>query len=302
MKLPQLILVCLLAFVLFIAVVTAEVAFRLERTLLSYGFTYREMGRLLEPLDNADTHSETIREAFRYIRRSLSLPVPRELEPYILEAAVDGFSARWVRQTAGNWLVTTQQVLHGRRDTLEYPLSLSRFKSSLLSLVRQNVKSSFLVEITRALDEVPASVDLAGELSDGVKRQLITLGRSMSFSQVILQYVIPGLLILACFYHGKIGTGFLTVGASFVVAGLLSLVVVYGRSAAVAAAATRYLEAALPDFLSWFAEPVGSTVEAVVRSGGLTAIFVTAAGALCATIGVILVVKKGDPKIRFGGE
>ncbi len=302
MKVAHIALLFVLALLLAFSVVVAQVAFRLERTVLSYGFTYREIQRILDPLDDPEIHERTISEAFRFIRRSLSLGVPRELEPYIIGSAVDGFSAAWVRQTVGLWLVTAQQILHGKRDDVEFPLSLSPFKSSFLSAIRGEFTMAETMEITTAVDEIPTTFDLADEIPDGMKRIMLSVGRSMAFTQVLLQYIVPGLLIIACFFHGRVGSGLTATGFAFLLAGVPSLIIVYPRAGMIARVAARGLSAGLPDFLSWIGPGLEQTVRSVVESGRLTAVLVTAYGVIALLGGLYLVIRKGDPRIRVRGE
>lgn len=302
MKIPQLIILLFVVLLFVLSVLVAEIAFRTERTLLSYGFTYRELQSLLAPLDDPEVHATTISEAFRFVRRDLDFAVPRELEPYILNAAVNGFSASWIGQTAGIWLVTAQQALHGNRDTLEFPLSLSPFKSSFLSAIRGEFTMAEQLEINEAIDDIPSTIDLADQLPEKLRDRLIAVGRSMGLTQVLLQYVVPGILIIACFFHRRIGTGLAAVGIGLLVAGVPSVVVTAVRSSQVAAGVTRRAAGSLPDFADWMAEGIQSTVAVVIESGVATAVSVLVSGALLLALGLYLAIVRGDPRLHVGGR
>jgi hypothetical protein len=302
MKILQLVVLLFIVVFLAASVLVAQVAFRVERTVLSYGFTYREMQRILAPLDDPATHESTIGQAFGFVQKSMSLGVPRELQGYIIEAAVNGFSPSWVKQTVGQWLMTTQQVLHGNRDTIEFPLSLSPFKSGFLTAVRGEFSVAEQMEISAALDEIPTTFDLADEIPEDVTRRILGVGRSMALTQVLLQYVVPGLLIAACFFHRRIGTGLVAVGLGLTVAGVPSLVVTAARARGIGRSASLSLSKALPVFLKWVADGVGPTVEAVVSSGRVTALLVTISGVVFLSAGLYLVIAKRDPRIHLGGN
>ena len=300
MRIAHIVLLVVLVLFLALSIILAEVAFRSERTLLSYGYTYRELQIILEPLDDPDVHDRTISEAFRFVRKSLSFSVPRELEPYILSSAVDGFSASWVGQTLGLWLVTVQQVLHGKRETIELPLSLSPFKNAFLASVRGQFSMQEQLEINQGVDEIPSTFDVADEMPDSLKRRLLSIGRSMDFAQVMLQYLIPGLFIIACFFHRRIGTGLTATGVAFLLSGIPSLIVVYLRVEGIVASVARKVVRSLPDFLSWLGPGLEHAIRGVIVSGRLTAVLVTVYGVLATAGGLYLIIRKNDPRIHLG--
>ena len=295
----SIVVLILVVLLLIIVIIVAQVAFRLERTLLSYAFTYRLLQETLSPIDDPETHSESIREAFRFIRRALSLSVPREIEPFIVQAAVDGFPASWVRRSLGLWLLATEQALNGKRETIEYPLSLSTFKSAFISGVRGNFTQQEMLEIIAAVDQIPTTIDMAEELPEEIPRRLISLGRSMAYIQIVLQYIVPGLLIFACFFHRRIGTGLIAAGTGFVGAGIPSIFLIYPRADSLSRGIAGMVTNELPAFVGWIGAGIETGIFTIIRSGGATAISVTISGAIMLLLGIVLVVKKRDPKIHL---
>jgi hypothetical protein len=299
MKISRYIILLALAILLALSVFVAQVAFRLERTVLSYGFTYRETQSLLAPLDDTEIHAQSIGEAFRFVRKQLSFQVPRDIEETIIESAVSGFSAAWVKQTVGLWLVTAQQVLHGKRDSIEIPLALAPFKNSFISAVRGRFTIEEQMEIHHELDQIPATIDLASEIPDALKARILGIGRSMALSQIILQYIVPGLFISACFFHRRIGTGLISVGLGLTIGGLPALYYTAFRAGGVARNYARMAVRDLPDFAAWLGDGVESTLFAILQSGILTAVLVTVFGLLFLIGGGYLLIRKGDPQIQF---
>ena len=120
----------------------------------------------------------------------------------------------------------------------------------------------------------------------------------MAYVQIVLQYIIPGLLILACFFHRRIGTGLIAAGVGFVGAGIPSLVFIYPRARTFAQGVESSVSGALPSFARWIGDGIEAGIFSVVRSGGTTAILVTVSGAIMLLLGMFFAVKKGDPKIN----
>lgn len=280
-----------------LSVLVAQTAFRFERTVMSYRFTYRALQEILEPLDDPVLHGQTVDQAFRDMRRSYSLQIPRELEPHVVDAAAIGFSAARLRQTTNRWLISIQQVLHGRSDTLELPLSLVPFRDAFLSSVSGRFPPAETAQIRAVINNIPPTIQLADELPDDLRNRILAVGRSMTLVQIVLQYIVPGLLIIACFFHGRIGTGIAATGIAFLAAGLPSLVVVYLRADALAVSARHLIARSIPSYLSWMLPPLRDTAAELIRTGRTTAMLVTLYGVAATLIGGYLFAKKGDPRI-----
>lgn len=288
-------IVLLLAF----AVLVAQAAFRFERTVMSYRFTYGAMERMLEPLDDPLTHARTVDEALRTLRREIGLSIPPDLEPLVIEAAGTGFSAARLRQAANRWLINTQQVLHGRAESFDLPFSLAAFKDTLLSLATGRFSPAETAQIREALTQVPTSVNLADGMSPEARDRLLSVGRMMGLMQIVLQYLVPGLLIAACFFHGRIGTGIAATGIAFLVAGVPSVVVVFFRADAIARSAGVVVSRLVPAYLSSMVPGLEASIAALISTGRTTAALVTLYGVLASAIGGYLIAKKGDPRIDF---
>ncbi len=282
-----------------LAVLVAQAAFRFERTVMSYRFTYGAMEQMLEPLDDPLTHARTVDEAFRAVRRETGLSVPRDLEPLVVDAVGVGFSASRLRRSANRWLITVQQVLHGRADSLVLPYSLAAFKDSLLSQAAGRFSPLEMAQIREALNQVPTTVDLADAISPEARDRFLSIGRVMGLMQIVLQYLVPGLLIVACFFHGRIGTGIAATGVAFLVAGVPSVVVVFLRADAIAASAGILVSRALPTYLAWMIPGLEASIAALIATGRTTAVLVTLYGVAAGAVGGYLIAKKGDPRIDF---
>lgn len=289
MKLGRWILLIGVIALLALAVTVAQAAFRFERTVMSYNFTYRAMQQILEPLDDPATHAGTIREVVR------SLQVPRDLEPFVIDAALVSFSASRVRHTANRWLIAVQQVLHGRAETLVLPVSLVPFRDTFLSSISGRFPPAETVQIRAAVEQIPPNFDFATEIPQEVRDGLLTAGRLMGLVQVLLQYIVPGLLIIACFFHGRIGTGIAATGIGFLAAGVPSLIVVYARAEALAAGVRFSVARALPRYLDWMLPGLQDAVAALIATGRTTAVLVTLYGLLATGVGAYLIFAKGDP-------
>ena len=124
----------------------------------------------------------------------------------------------------------------------------------------------------------------------------------MAYIQIVLQYIIPGLLILACFFHRRIGTGLIAAGVGFVGAGTPSLVLIYLRARNIAQSVEAGVTEVLPAFAGWLGNGIEAGGFAILRSGGTTAILVTMSGATMLLLGILLAVKKGDPRIYLSAS
>ena len=288
-------IVVLLAF----SVLVAQAAFRFERTLMSYRFTYGAMERTLAPLDDPLTHARTVDEAFRVLRRETGLSIPPELEPLVIEAAGVGFSAARLRQAVNRWLITTQQVLHGRADSFSLPFSLAAFKDTLLSLAASRFSPAETAQIREALNQVPTSVNLADGISPEARDRLLSIGRMMGLMQIVLQYLVPGLLIAACFFHGRIGTGIAATCAAFLVAGVPAVVIAFFRADAIGASAGVFVSRLIPSYLGWMVPGLQASVADLVATNRTTAALVMLYGVLASALGAYLIARKGDPRIDF---
>ena len=280
-----------------LSVLVAQTAFRFERTLMSYRFTYGALQLVLDPLDDPVVHRETVDQAFRDMRRSYSIAIPRELEPHVVDAAAVGFSPARLRQATNRWLISIQLVLHGRSETLALPLTLVPFRDAFLSSVSGRFPPAELAQIRAAVNDIPPTIQLTDVLPDDLLNRILAVGRSMTLAQIVLQYVLPGLLIIACFFHGRIGTGIAATGLAFLAAGLPSLIVVYLRADALAASARQQIARSIPAYLAWMLPALHDTVAELIRTGRTTAVLVTLYGLVAACIGGYLVVARGDPRI-----
>ena len=127
MKFLRYIVLSVLALALGVAVLAGQFAFRVERTMLSYRYMSAALERTLIPLEDDEIRKETVLEAVRDIRRRLSLPVPRELDQYIGQAAIQAFGRAWIARTLDRMLYSLIRVVNGREDELALAISISGF-------------------------------------------------------------------------------------------------------------------------------------------------------------------------------
>jgi hypothetical protein len=286
----QWILLGFIGLLLTLSVVLAQGAFRLERTILSYGFVYRESQKIFGPLDDPEIFGESLNEIYRLIIRSLPQAIPRELEPFLLKAAKDSFKPAWIRQTGAIWLASLQRVLRGESTALELQVSISPFLRRFQSLVAGSTYSSReRTYINREIDKIPGGIDAAQGMPQNLRADLIFLGRFMDLIQAMLQYIIPGILMAACFFHLRPGPGCVAVGAAFLlgsVPGILASTVFAGR---IGRSLEATLSRQLPSALGWLAEGIGAMAETALRTGSTTALWTGVFGAGMICLGIFII-------------
>ena len=302
MKMARVILLIIVAVLLSGSVILAQLAYRIETSLLSYRYTSEILKSIIEPLDDPEIHRTTVRGAFRFLRRELSIQVPSQLEPHIISASVEGFSREWFQRTADRMLYSTQLVLNGREKSLSFPLSLGNFKSAFINSVRADFDTDEYLKIEREIGRIPSSIEITDEIPEESLNRTIGILGNTRFVLILLQYVAPAVFILLCFVFRRIGSAFTAVGAGLLVGGTSIAVLATGFYDTLAAMASRSLRGAVPEFLSWLDAGVNYLMQDFLKKLAPLAFVVSICGLVFVGIGVLLVVYKHDPEIRWGGE
>ena len=301
MKIGRIIILSVLGLLLCLSVILAQLAFRVERTMLSYSYTSKQIDRIITPLYDSAIHRETVDETFSYLRRALSLRVPAALQPHIVDAAVSGFNPEWFTRTAQRMLFNTQLVLNGKETDLSLPVSINSFKLAFMDIVRAEFDTSEYLEIDREVSRMPSSLDLADEIPEESRRKLIRYLRSVGTVLTVLEYAVPGLLILLCFVLRRFGAGLTAVGGGFIAGGGALAIAVAGWKGSAARGVAAAVGRAVPSFLGWIDYGVGGVTEELIAGLLPVSLIVLASGALLFALGIFLVLVKGDPEIRLGG-
>ena len=301
MKIARILLLALIALALSIAVLAAQVAFRIERTVLLYSYTSAQLEAITSPLYDESIHRETVDGTFSLIRRELSLVIPMELRSLILDSAVEGFSPEWFSRTAHRMLFNIHLVVNGREKELSLPLSINTFKTSFLNAARSVYRGREYAEIEHELVKVPSTLDLAAELPDEIlERIVVNLGR-IRLIVILLQYAAPALFILLCFSFRKIGSGFTALGIAFIGGGAAVLICVSTRGTVISETAVNYLRKILPSFLQWVDYAAKDVVLELLKGMQPVAVVVLLCGMLFAALGLYLIFARNDPEIRLPG-
>lgn len=299
MRIGHIIILVLATLLLAVSVIVAQLAFHGERTLMSFAYTRRLLQETLAPIRDPEIHQETVEGAFALVSRELTSGVPRELRPYIVQAAVRGFDPEWVEGTAERMLYSVQQVINGRESSLRLPISIAAFKNEFLQIARRELPSEYFPEINRELEAIPTSIDLADEIDQSTVRRVVSFGRSARVVSFLLQYVVPAVFILLCFVPRRVGTGIAATGIGLLLGGIAVILgstfgVTTARIAARSAAA-----AALPRFARWVADGVGAASAQVAGDALTVAVIVAVCGVAFTALGVFLVASGKDVQIRF---
>jgi hypothetical protein len=111
---------------------------------------------------------------------------------------------------------------------------------------------------------------------------------------IILQYVIPGFLILLCFAFRRLGSGLTAIGGALLISGTVAVFSVNLWFPRAEVDFVNSLVRRSPDFLGWIIENVGEAVLRVLSSTIPTAVVVLSAGAALAALGIVLIAKGKD--------
>ena len=302
MKIGRIVVLIIIGIFLCLSVVLAQLAYRIERTLLSYTYTSKQVDRIISPLYDPAILEDTVDGTFSFMRRELSLDIPSQLRPYILTAAKAGFNPEWFTRTTQRMLFNIQLVLNGRETTLSLPVSINGFKLAFMDVVRREFDTSEYLEIDREVSQMPSSLDLADEIPADTLDSIVTNLQRVRFVLTILQYLVPGVLMLACFAFRRIGSGFAAVGAGLLAGGLLLAVAVGGWATTASQSLAALVRSAVPPFLSWVDYGIAEFAKELIAGVLPVATIVIIVGAVLAGLGFFIVFVKGDPEIRMGGE
>ncbi|TVR56655.1 MAG: hypothetical protein EA426_13385 [Spirochaetaceae bacterium] len=294
MKTWQVFVLCVVTVLLAAAVVIAQVAFRLDRTVLSYGFLNRTTQAWLDPLDDASVHARTVEGAYRAARRAAGVAIPRELDPHVVRAATEAFSTGMIRHTVANWVIEIHRVIRGDRTQIVLPVALSPFKNAMLSEIRSGFSPDEVRAFAAAVETIPASLDLVETMPDAVQRRIVNALRRSTFLSVLLQYVFPGILIAACFFHRRIGLGVFATGIAFAAAGIPTLIAAYLHAETAARLVDAGLAGLLPEYVSWLRTGMGSTVQTIIESGRVASLIVTGYGVAAILVGGFVIATGRD--------
>lgn len=302
MKLVWIILLIFITVLLSGSIIVAQLAYRIEASLLSYRYTSGMLNQVIDPLDDAEIHRNTVRGAFRYIRKQLSMRVPVEIEPHIIHGSMEGFSAEWFQRTADRMLYSVQLVLNGREKHLTFPLSLGGFKSAFLNSARTGFSTDEYLEIERSVRAIPSNIELADEIPEDAMNRIIRVLGNVRFFLILLQYVTPAVFIILCFVFRRIGSGFTAVGAGLLIGGTAISVLSTGFADTVARSASSGIAEAVPDFMSWVQSGTFLIIHDLVQKLIPVSLVVAVIGLGLIGLGVPLIIYKQDPEIRWGGE
>ena len=294
MKVIRIVTLIFLSIVLGISVFIAQLAFRIETNVLSYNFMSAGLQTILEPLSDPQIHTETIHGAFSFIRRRLAISIPRELEPHILEAAVEGFSVAWIKATAQQVLYSFFQIVNGNENSLNLAIPIGNFKNAFLNIVREQVDSRYLSEVSRELDRMPSVIQLEDDVPVDVQNRVVTSVRRSRVLLILLQYVVPGVLILLCFVFRRIGSGLVAVGSSFLVSGASLMVGIAVWLPGAPAMIERIFRNEIPGFFHWIFDGFVNLLSQIINSAMPVAIIVLSVGSVFMTLGILLISKGKD--------
>ena len=294
MKIRHVLVLLPLTLLLGASLIVAQFVYRAETTVRSYRYMSERLEGVLEPLREEDTHRETITEAVKYIRRRMSLRVPAELDPFITEAALDAFSRQWVTRTANQMLYSLMQVLNGREQELNLPLSIGGFKNSFLALARPQFEPQEAAAIAREVDRVPSTIDLADDIPDDVLKTLRWIGANVPIFSFLLQYVLPGILIILCFSLRRIGSGLIAIGSGCIVGGIGGFLLSRTYAGASGTPIINSALSGLPRFLGWAREGIAETARDIVSGIAPMGLIILGVGVVLAAVGVLLVANGKD--------
>ncbi|MBT3274035.1 MAG: hypothetical protein HN368_12835 [Spirochaetales bacterium] len=279
----------------------AQIAFRIDRTMLSFAYTSTQIDRLLTPLYDPVIHRDTVDGTFDYLRKALSLRIPAELNPYILDAAVDGFNPEWFSRTSQRMLFNIHQVFTGREKTLSLPISINSFKNAFMESTRVDFDTEVYLEINREINRLPSALDLADEIpEDDLDRIIVNLGR-VRMILTLLQYAVPVLFILLCFIFRRAGSGLAALGVGLFIGGTAIAVTVSSWSGYLGQVVSRAAAGAVPQFLRWVDYGLQESVSELLSGMLPVAIIVIVCGLLLSSAGVFLFIWKQDPEMRIPG-
>ena len=301
MKAGGRILLVVLGLLLGLAVIVAQAAFKIDRTVLSYTCMSRQLERIAAPLRDPGIRTDAANGVFDYLRTVLSLKLSPALDPYIPAAVTAGFDADWFLRTGKRLLFNTQAYVTGRETGLSLPVSIDGFKLALIDSARGKIETRAYLEIDREVSRMTSSIDLVTLLAESDLSRIESRLKNYRGGLTAVKYVVPAVLFLLCFVTRRIGSGLAAAGGGVLTGGGLMLftsLVIPGLAFREVSGAVTH---ALPSFLGWVGEGVGRTTGDIISGLLPAAAVLTGLGMILTAAGVILIKVKANPMINMPG-
>jgi hypothetical protein len=291
-------LLAIFGFLLFVSVVFALAAFRLERTTRSYTYMSKQLEQILAPLSNPEIRAAVADGTFSYLRNELTLEISPRLEPYLQEAVLAGFDDDWFLRTGKRMLFNTQHFLSGQESEFSLPVSIDGFKLLLMDSVRQEFETREYLEIDRVVSRMSSSLDLVTVIPENDLSLIMSRSQTYRSLLMILAYVVPGVLIVLCFCTRRIWRGLAAAGGGLLAGGGLVMVVSLSMQASISRVVSSAIGGVLPPFLGWIKDGAGKLAADLVSGLLPPASVVAGLGLVLVVLGVFLTIRKEGSVIK----
>lgn len=299
MRFGSWLLLALISLLLAASIVLGQLAYRVDRTVLSYRYMTEAVPEIIEPLEEPEVHEDTVTALAGIVRREADLGLPPQLVRLFDQAAVAAFDASWFEWTLTRNIYAIIGVLRGSRAELRIPVNISGFESQFVNLARKNLPQDMVRQITAETANLPGAFDLAEAMPEEARAALLSFGRRYGLLSTAVMYVIPALLTIACFSFRRLGTAFLGGGLGYLLGGGVVLIwgEAFGRMArTIVVAASR---SALPGGFTWLTSGLAELTSDLAAGLWQYAALIAGVGVLSTALGGWLVFSGRNDTLDF---
>lgn len=290
----QWLVLLLLSLVLGFSTAVGQLAYRVDRTALSYRYMGGVVATAISPLQDKDVHRESVASLASLVRRELNIRMPGELFPLFENAAVETFSAGWFEWTLRRHVYAFIGVLRGARSQLALPVNLSGFSTALMNQVRGVLSAESAAEVAQHVGSLPGAVDLAEAIPPEVKQSLQSFGGRYGLLSTLIMYVLPAVLTVGCFAYRRLGSSLVAAGAGYALGGGVILVTAGSIGRVLSGRLARITRDALPRGVRWLGDEVGSFGYDFAAGLWPYAVAIAAGGVLALGVGLWIVLSGRD--------
>lgn len=243
-----------LAIVLFVVMAGAQVTLTLRNTLLRPVFVDRHVAELAARIREPDNHDRVIRTAVAEVLGPLSTSLPAAIRERLVDAVRVAFPPDWIEGQITAASREALEVLRGRKPVLRYDVELSGRKTILARELATGLPGAASREIPAAVGGLPERLSLDALLGPGAIAAIGSLGRLYLPLSILLVFVGPAALVIACQIVGGLRHGLWVAGAMTLASSLALLAATSIAWGAAGAPALERLVGSIPPTLTWLGD------------------------------------------------
>ena len=158
MSIVRVTILTLLSLLIAGAAFIGQLAFRMDRTFLGFGYTQDALERWLSPLKNDEIRRDFVDDLLDDMRRALDWSMPSQLQAIMDDAAFENFSYDWMMNTVRRMHISVFRLMKGDNLSMELVIPLGGFTNTMVSMVRQDIPAEFSRQIESQLTRTPSSI------------------------------------------------------------------------------------------------------------------------------------------------